>query len=562
MQHLAFPKPKIPKVPGVYLWRKGDKILYIGKAKNLSNRLNSYYRKNHPDPKTTFLMREVETLEWVELDTEEEALLLEEELIKRYRPDYNIRLKDDKRYPYVAISDDKYPRIYVKHRPDVRGWRYWGPYSDARKMRFAIAALHRLFLDPLWGSNIQHYGNPPVSAETWGKAMKTIENILEGEKDWQDIPKARMDKAAKDLNFEFAAKVRDWIKAVEYLSPRRKLSDQNSYDVLGWAQNSEGANLQILQLRGDRLAGRRSYTFASGELPAAILEAYRIDPPPNKIYLSKLPAEHAKLSIALGTKMTTARASKLRYIEIAQKNAVNTLRYVQEHEKTHDADKVLASLGDLLGINPPARIECFDISNLGTSYPIAGMAVLTNGEITPWQYRTWKMEAAGQDDFSMIYWTVKKRLKAIGGTDKKLGAAPDLIVIDGGKGQLSAAKKAMDELNLNIPLISLAKRMEEVFLPETDTPLDLSSADPVSLLLQKVRDETHKTAVTRHRQVRNEAIISGDVLADVRGLGPKRKAMLMAKFGSFGNLMSASQSEIEQVLGTKAAEQIYRQLHR
>lgn len=573
MRHLVRPQPDFPTTPGVYTWRRGEEILYIGKAKNLRNRLNSYYRLVTPegetlpagakDPKRAVMMTMAETVEWIEVDTEEQALLLEAQLIKRNRPPFNSALKDDKHYPYVAITDHEYPRVFVVHRREVRDWRYYGPYTNSRELREGIDAVNALFFAPLWKGNLHRKkGNPPVSREEWIKTLAMVEGLLQGKTEGKDFAVARMKKAADEQNYDFAARLRDWIAALDHIKPRKPLTDVDSYDILGWAKNADGANLQILQMRGGHLVGQRSYTTEVGSAAAAILDAYRLEPAPAKLYMNPLPPGAELVEKGLSRPLLLARAGKLGYAKMARKNAVNTLNYVLEHERTQSPQAALKALEKALALRGLRRIECYDISNLGERHPVGAMAVMLDGVSVRRMYRRWRMEAAGQDDFDMIADLMRLRAGSLSGKDMSLSQKPDLIVIDGGPGQLSAAIDALRETDLNVPIISLAKRLEQVHLPGHAAPLDLPRDSPASRLLQRLRNETHRTAITRHRELRDAAFLQGDILSDIKGLGPKRREKLMEHFGSIENVLEASQDELEQVLGTKTADIVYRQLQR
>jgi excinuclease ABC subunit C len=562
MQQPVHPRPDFPVSPGVYTWRLDGEPIYIGKAKNLRNRLASYYRSNL-DPKTKVMVSLAQTIEWIELESEEQALLLEAQLIKRHRPYFNVRLKDDRAYPYIALTDGRYPRMFVEHRTSANpGWRYWGPYTDSREVKEAVEAMKALFLNPLWKGELHRKKDPPVSVREWKTAIDKMVAIIEGDRTWEAEALERMWAASREQNYKFAARLRDWIEAVRLLRPRRALNEADSFDILGWAQSEDGGNLQIMQLRSGHLVGRRSYTTETGSAVAAVLDAYRLEPPPARLYMDPLPADSHLVERGLGRPLMRARGGKLGYARTARLNAENMLRYVTEHERTMSPASKLKDLERALMLKSLHRIECFDISNLGDRHPVGAMAVMIDGVSVRRLYRRWKMEAAGQDDFEMIGQLIAMRIAAIGKEEKRLADRPDLIVIDGGPGQLAQATRALKEAGVSIPVIALAKRLEQVYIPGHASALDLRKDSPGSLLLQQLRDEVHRTAVGRHRQLRDEAALHGDMLSDVRGLGPTRRQKLMDHFGELEHVLAASQDELEQVLGPKVAESVYRQLQR
>jgi excinuclease ABC subunit C len=558
------PRPDFPSTPGVYIWREGDTILYIGKAKNLRARLGSYYRPKGLSPKIKLMVWRAQTIEWFELASEEDALLLEAQLIKRHKPRFNARLKDDKRYPYVHVTSGKVPRVYVTRDVADRGGRYWGPYTDGRRLREAVQALDALYLAPLWGDHYHRRGQPPVTPKVWQQAIDRIIAILEGRHDWRAESRERMAQAAGELNFEYAARLRDWTQALEYLgSGGRNLNRDDSVDVIGWAQEAAQGNLQIFQLRSGELAGTRSYTCDVADLGVALVEAYEIEPPPSAIYMLDRPDDHERLSAALSRPIRKATGRRRDLAQTAQLNARNTLRFVMESERS--GPNPATSVRDLeraLALKGLVRIECYDISNLGTEHPVGAMAVMVRGVPVRRLYRRWAMEAAGQDDFQMIGELVSMRLAAIGGKEARLAPAPDLLVIDGGKGQLAAAVKAVRKSGHRIPVISLAKQEEQVFLPGHSQPLELPADGLASRLLQRLRDEVHRTAVSAHRERRSRAMLEGDALGSVKGLGPKRKERLIEHFGSVEAVFDAALAELEQVLGQQVARSVHRQLHR
>lgn len=564
MRHLVHPQPSFPHAPGVYTWRVGEQAIYIGKAKNLAKRLKSYYRSAEKlDPKTRVMVALAETIEWIELESEEQALLLEAQLIKRHRPQFNIRLKDDRAHPYIAITDHRYPRVVRAHRTGQPGWTYYGPYANGKLINEAVDALNALYLAPLWKGQLHRKRHhPPVEHAVWMRAIDQITSILEGDETWVSHAHDRMKEHAQSRNFEYAAKLRDWIQAVKHLAPRSPLDERDSFDVIGWDQDGDLISIQIMQLRRGELAGQRSYTSDTGSVEATILEAYRIEPAPARVYVRPMVPRPKLIEQGLARQVLLARGGKIGYAQTAQRNASNTLRYTAEYERTHSPKAAVKALEKVLALKSLSRIECYDISNLGSRHPVGAMSVMIDGVSVRRHYRRWQMEASGQDDFLMIEQLIEQRLAQLDGKDTSLQPTPDLIVIDGGPQQLAGAVRAMQRSNQRIPIISLAKRYEQVHVPGQAQPLDLPRDHIASRLLQRARNEVHATAVARHRELRDEAMISGDLLSDVKGLGPKRRERLMQHFGSLDNILQASQDELETVLGPLVAEQVYRQLQR
>jgi excinuclease ABC subunit C len=616
-ERIAQQRRALPDSPGVYLFHdKHDELLYVGKARSIRKRVASHFSGGE-----TRLTARVERIETLVTATEAEALLAEQSFIKRHRPRFNIRLRDDKSYPYVAVSlDEDYPRVYFtreKHRPHRA---YFGPFSSAKRVRETLDLLGKLFQfrtcegvepgrrsgSPCLDYYIKRCGAPcvgHVSRDEYRRNIDAIVDFLSGRyRQVEAEEEAKMDSAAAAQEFERAALHRDRLKAIRSLFERQRVAGGSvgTADLIGVAVEGEDANAQVFQVRDGILAERQSFYLENqGERePAEVAEEfigqyYSASPAmPRTIivgpYLRDRAAVIAEaLSERRGTPVevrAAERGDKRRLRELAERNARLALdqdRLRREHRRNRRVES-LASLAEALGMEElPVRIEGFDISNIGGEHTVASMVVFEGGATKKSDYRRFKVRGemraddnAGPDDFASMEEVLRRRIARYleqadfsphdGKRDASFASLPSLLMIDGGKGQLSAGMKVLQPfVERGVTVISLAKREEEVYVPGRAEPLDLPRDSEGNKLLQRVRDEAHRFAIEHHRGRRDRAM-TVSVLDELKGVGPARKRALLRHFGSPERFLAASREELESVPGLpgKVGREIHEQLNR
>jgi excinuclease ABC subunit C len=601
---------QLPDAPGVYLFKdKRGRVLYVGKASSIRKRVGSHFAK--PATRGAYeMLDQIETIDFVVTETEAEALLAEQNFIRRYRPRYNIRLRDDKSYPYIGISlDEDFPRVYFTREKHRRNRAYFGPYSNAKRTRETLDLLGKVFqyrtcdgADPGRASGspcldyfIKRCGAPCVGYVSKEEYRKNIENIirfLSGRyrQIERDLERAMRD-ASEHQEFELAANLRNRLRAVQSLLERQRISNEavGTVDVIAVAAEGTDANAQVFQVRDGVLADRLSFylTNEAGRDEAEVCEEfviqyYATSPaiPPQVIVAPSLGrAREEALARVLSDRRGSPvearhaeRGDKRRIYELAERNARLALdqdRLRSEKRRTQRIEAV-EQLQKVLKIDQlPMRIECFDISNLGETHTVASMVVLEGGASKKSDYRRFKIREAVQDDFAAMNEVLSRRMAQFVSHrersphdkeyDMSFASAPALIVIDGGKGQLSAGLQALEPFrDLGVTVISLAKRIEEVFLPGESEPLVMPHDSPALQLLQRARDEAHRFAIEFHRERRGKAM-TRSVLDELPGVGPARKRLLLNHFGSPDRFLAASREELEAVPGLpgKVARDIY-----
>jgi excinuclease ABC subunit C len=616
----------LPAKPGVYVFRdEGDRVLYIGKAKSLRPRVRSYFQAT-PDTRAQIaqLPARVADIEVIVTSTEAEALHVEQNLIKRHRPPFNIRLRDDKSFPYIAVTvEDEYPRVMFTRERHRRGVLYFGPYANAKKVRETLDVLNRAFqYRPCEGPKPGRHSGIPcldyhierckapcvgyISKEEYGGIIDRVIEFLSGETGpiLRDLER-QMQEAAAAERFEDAARYRNRLHAIRHLA-ERQAADRRSVgtiDVLGIAIEGDRAAVQIFPLRDGKLVDRYGFHLENvqGEdtspvLEAFVLEYYGSAPsiPPQLIVppdAGDTAALEQFLSERRGSRVEVRmpeRGEKKRLQELAAQNARVALDAdaVQAEQKRLRRVEALEELRETLNLESlPLRIECYDISNIQDESPVGSMVVFQDAMPKKAHYRKFGVRRleAGPDDFAAIEEVVSRRFARLSGNrlgdrllepvreavlsddyDESFAAVPNLVVIDGGKGQLSAALAAMQAYDLpRVAVVSLAKRAEEVFVPGRPEPIVLPRESPGLQLLQRIRDEAHRFALGFHRQ-RRETRARGSIFDDLQGVGPARRRALLRHFGSAERLLEASQEELEGVPGVpaKTARSIYAQLHK
>jgi excinuclease ABC subunit C len=601
---------QLPDGPGVYLFKdKRGRVLYVGKASSIRKRVGSHFSK--PATRGAYeMLDQIETIDFVVTETEAEALLAEQNFIRRHRPRFNVRLRDDKSYPYIGISlDEDFPRVYFTREKHRRNRSYFGPYSNAKRTRETLDLLGKVFQyrtcdgaepgrasgSPCLDYFIKRCQAPCVGYVSKEEYRQNIENIvrfLSGRyrQIERDLEKAMRD-AAKQEEFELAANLRNRLRAVQSLLERQRISNEavGTIDVIAVAAEGSDANAQVFQVRDGVLADRHSFylTNEAGHDEAEVteefvLQYYATSPaiPPQVIVPPGLGREREEALAALLTQRRGStvevrhaeRGDKRRIFELAQRNARLALdqdRLRSEKRRTQRIE-ALETLQKVLKMDQlPMRIECFDISNLGETHTVASMVVMEGGAPKKSDYRRFAIREAAQDDFAAMNEVLSRRMAQYVAHhersphdkdfDMSFAAIPSLIVIDGGKGQLSAGLKALEPFrDLGVTVISLAKRIEEIFLPGERSPLVLPHDSPALHVLQRARDEAHRFAIEFHRGRRGKAM-TRSVLDDLPGVGPARKRLLLNHFGSPDRFLAASREDLESVPGLpgKVARDIY-----
>jgi excinuclease ABC subunit C len=601
----------LPTKPGVYLFRdERGEVLYVGKAKSLRPRVRSYFQRT-PDTRAQIakLPARVADLEVIVTGTEAEALHLEQNLVKRHRPPFNIRLRDDKSFPYIAVTvEDEYPRVMFTRERHRRGVWYFGPYANAKKVRETLDVLNRVFqFRPCEGPQPGRHSGIPcldyhierckapcvgyVSREEYRAIIDGVIEFLAG--DSRPILREleeRMRDAAREERFEEAARYRNRLKAVQHLA-ERQAADRRSVgtiDVIGIGAEGDHAAVQIFPLRGGKLVDRHSFHLenVAGQDLTTILEAFAVEYygsapsiPPQLVVprdAGDLSALEQFLTERRGSKVevrAAERGEKRRLQELATENARVALssEAVATEQRRLRRVEALEELREVLNLESlPLRIECFDISNIQGQEVVGSMVVFQDAQPKKAHYRKFAVrDVEGQDDFASMEEVVTRRFARLGDVsdqeyDESFASPPNLVVIDGGKGQLAAALAAMQKFDLpRVAVVALAKREEEVFLPGRSEPVLLDRSSPGLQLLQRVRDEAHRFAIGFHRQ-RREKRGFASIFDTLQGVGPARRRALLQHFGSVDGVLGATPEELEGVPGmpAKTARAVYAQLHK
>jgi excinuclease ABC subunit C len=604
---------RVPTASGVYLFRdQAGEVLYVGKAKTLRPRVRSYFQAGSSDTRQGIraMANRVETIETIVTSSEVEALHLEQNLVKRHRPPFNVRLRDDKSFPYIAVTiEDEYPRVMFTRERHRRGVWYFGPFANAKKVRETLDVLNRVFrYRPCEGPQPGRHSGIPcldyhierchapcvgyISKEDYRELIDQVIEFLSGD----DRPIRRrleeeMREAADAERFEDAARYRNRLRAIERLSERQAVErpSAGSFDVIGIAVSPERAAVQVFPLREGRMVDRHSFHLenAAGEELGEVLEQFCLE------YYGVAPSIPQQIVVPRGAGETTAleaflaerrgarvevrapeRGEKRRLQELAQQNAqlaLDSETFVAETKRARRLES-LEELREALNLESlPIRIECFDISNIQGQEIVGSMVVFQDAVAKRSHYRKFTVrDLDGQDDFGAMREVIARRFSRLSADvgsaewNESFAATPNLVVIDGGKGQLSAALAAMQELELpRVAVISLAKRIEEVFVPGRSDPIVLPRESPGLQLLQRIRDEAHRFAITFHRQ-RRDVAARASMFDQLDGVGPVRRRALLQHFGSAERVVEATQEELEGVPGVpaKTARRIYAQLHR
>ncbi len=610
---IAAQRRALPDGPGVYIFRSAkQRVLYVGKAKSIKKRVSGHF--SNPSTKGAYeLIDQIDRIEFIVTQTEAEALLAEQNFIRQYRPVYNVKLRDDKSYPYIAISlDEDFPRVYFTRERHRRTRAYFGPYSNAKRTRETLDLLGKVFQyrtcdgpepgrasgSPCLDYFIKRCQAPCVdyvSREEYRANIEGIVAFLSGR--YRQIEReleADMRRAAVEQEFEQAASLRNRLGAVRSLLERQRISNEavGTLDAIAVAAEEADANAQVFQVRDGVLADRQSFYLENaagreeGEVAEEfILQYYATSPAiPPQVIVSRAVQHPEVLAEALADRRGASvevrhaeRGDKRRIFELAERNARLALdqdRLRSEHRRSQRIES-LEGLQKALGMDGiPMRIECFDISNLGETHTVASMVVFEGGAPKKADYRRFRIRDAAQDDFAAMNEVLSRRMaqyathKGVSPHDRaydaSFAAAPALIVIDGGPGQLSSGLKALGPFqDLGVRVISLAKRIEEIFLPGQPRPLVLDHDTAGLQLLQRVRDEAHRFAIEFHRGRRDRAM-TRSILDELPNVGPARKRILLNHFGSPERFLKAGREELEAVPGLpgKLARDIYDHLNK
>jgi len=580
----------LPAKPGIYLFKdKAGKVLYVGKAASLRNRVRSYFGATYNyDSKLHNMMPAVQALDFIVTDSEQEALILENNLIKKHRPRFNVRLRDDKSYPYIKVSlNEEWPRVFLTRRFEDDGSRYFGPYASAGSVRKTLDLLKKLFryCSPKWVIT----GKKPrpcfdysirrcvgacsseITKEDYREIIHQVILFLEGKHDevLRDM-RRKMEHAAEALEFEKAASLRDQLQAAESVTEGQKIisAGGGDEDVIAFARERNDACVQIFFVRSGKLIGRENFIMEGtqdeepGHIMASFIQQFYGSAPyiPPSILLQSEPEEMSVISSWLkslrGSKVSLIapqRGRKKKLVDMVAENAQQALvqlkaKWLADTGKTAAALKELQEQLKLPGL--PNRVECYDISNIRGTAAVGSMVVFENGRPKPSAYRRFKIKTVeGIDDYAMMQEVLRRRFKRVKAQDASSWAViPDLVLIDGGRGHLTSVQEVMRELEVDsVPLAAIAKENEEIFLRDAAESLILQRDSQALYLLQRIRDEAHRFALSYHLHVRKKAALKSEW--SVPGIGPKRKRALLKKFGSVRVIKEASVEELMEVAG-------------
>jgi len=585
-----------PEAPGVYQFHDArGRVIYVGKAKHLKKRVLSYFSRSL-QPRTAAMVARARRLEFVVTVTEVEALILENRLIKQHRPRYNINLRDDKTYPYIELTTgETWPRALLTRRVLDDGHRYFGPFmghgmaarvmelirtrSQVRTCAWELkpdGTLPRPCLYFDMGACLGPCVAGLTTPEAYGRAVDEVAMLLDGRhQELKPLLDAQMWAAAERQDYERAGRYRDLVRALDELERGQhvELAGTGSVDVVGVEGDGRDASLVVLVYRDGKLVDKREFHFEGMEAPAdgALLseflpQYYEANPAvPERVELPVRPEDAAVLAEFLaarrGRRVTLTvprRGTRARVLELARDNAREAFRLRFRHPRL-EGDRLAGALAEALSLPVPVhRVECFDISHTGGEAQVASLVVWERGALRKGEYRSFNVRTGeGADDPGAIAEAVRRRYRR---RIAERAPLPDLVLIDGGPTQLAAAGTALAEVGCPAPAAALAKRLEEVFLPGRPAPLHLVENDPVRLLLQRIRDEAHRFAVTRHRRRRKARRLATQLLA-VPGIGPCRAQLLLRELGSVDGVRAASHADLAALVGAKAAQGLWDALH-
>jgi excinuclease ABC subunit C len=588
---------QLPARPGVYLYKDAhEKVIYVGKAKSLRHRVRSYFSDDHlADAKTGSLMSDARDVDYILVDNEKEALALENNLIKQWKPRFNILLRDDKTYPYIKLTHEKYPRVYVTRRLNKDGSTYYGPYFPGNLAHRLVHLIHRLFLVPSCKVDLTRAHSHPclqfhihrchgpcveglTTDEQYARAVRQVRLFLEGRhRDLIDDLRAQMAQAAAEMRFERAAVLRDAVSTVEELEQKQKMAAAagDDTDIFAFYAEPPLAAANVFHLRNGRIVDRREFFFEdqaefdSAEFASALLKQFYLnqDYVPGLVHVPVDFEDREVLEEVLSDRRgrrveihTPQRGQKKAMLALAETNAKHA--FDQRFRVLRPSSQAIqGALQDILGLEEaPRRIECFDISHTQGAETVASMVVWEDGRMKKSDYRKFIIRSvAGVDDFAAMREVVTRRYRRL---KEESGPMPGLVLVDGGIGQLHSAAEALESLGItDQPLASIAKREEWIYvLGQEDEPVVLDRFSPVLHLVQSVRDEAHRFAVTFHRSRRDARRLTSE-LDGVAGVGPKTVRKLLQHFGSVERIRDASETELAAVIGAAAARKLLVHFH-
>jgi excinuclease ABC subunit C len=583
----------LPVKPGVYLFKdKEGKVIYVGKAANLGNRVKSYFgAPSNLSSKSQRLVAKIEDFEFVVTNSEQEALILECNMIKKYMPRYNVRLKDNKTFPYLKINvNEDWPGVYVTRRVQKDGARYFGPFASAGSVRKTLRLLKKIFPFRSCSKRIEGKDKRPcldyyihrclgpctgaVEEQEYQGVINQVILFLQGKQELvlREL-NTKMKAAAQQLKFERAALLRDQIKAIEKVveGQRIAITLQGEQDIIGLAQNEKKAYVELFFVRNNKLIGQdhfimegtrgeppqqimtnfvKQYYASASYIPPLILLQHQVEEPAVLAeWLKQQRGSRVELQVP-------QRGVKRKLVDTVAENAARGFQLAQAKEmKVESTSSGLQELKNKLRLpKMPLRIECYDVSNIQGTLAVGSMVVLEKGTPKPAHYRRFRIKTVvGADDYAMIQETLRRRFKRGMSGEGTWAIIPDLVLIDGGRGQLNAALAVRQALGLDsIPMASLAKENEEVFIPGEAKPVYMSKDSPALHMLQRARDEAHRFAISYHQKLRRQEAVTS-ALDEIPGIGPRRKKTLLKKFGSIEAIKEASLEEINQTEGITLA---------
>lgn len=589
---------QVPDAPGVYLWKDAaDEVLYVGKAKSLRKRMKQYTGGHDDRAQIPLMMEQVDSFDYVVTDTEVESLILEKNLIGQYKPPFNVDYRDDKSYPYIALTTgDPFPAIKYTREQHRKGTTYFGPYTDAKAARETIEAVRRIY--PIcsaqcaeWkrltraGGEPQgkacfdfHVGKGPgpcagaVTLDEYATTVSKVARFLQGKHEGvaEELDE-RMQEAAADLDYELAARYRNRLAAVRLVEERQKIVTETraDMDIVGITREETIAGVHVFIIREGRIINNNEFVLDKGlDVPhAELIEGFLLryydeaSHVPKEIHLPGMPCDpdavEAWLAERRGTKVklrVPRKGDKRRLMELAETNARHVLQRFKVRTR-YDEERLnlaMLQLESALALPaPPMRIESFDISTLHGRHSVGSMVVFSAGRPAPTSYRRFRvrMDTGQSNDVAMMSEVLSRRFAAPRTSDERFAERPDLVIIDGGKPQLGVAVEAMSAAGYaDVPVVGLAKREEELWVPGWDDPVILPAGSASLYLIKRVRDEAHRFAITYHRELRSKAM-KASALDDIPGVGPTRKKVLLKAFGSVRDLRAASADEIAAVPG-------------
>ncbi len=592
---IEFQLKNLPQSCGVYQFLdKNNKVIYVGKAVNLRQRVRSYFHQNVISPKTKKIAQKSKKVEIIVTDSEVEALILENNLIKKLKPRYNVNLKDDKSYPFIKVTKELFPRIYPTRNVINDGSKYFGPYTDVRSMKSALRTINQIFkirsckLDltaekikekkfkVCLDYHIKKCDGPCeglVSSEIYNEMVKEVVQLLKGKTDLLiNSLKEKMNLAVENLEFEKAAEIRDKIGQLQSISSKQKVvsNDFEDRDIIAIAMESKDCCCSIFNIRSGKLVGKRQLRLVIEEsetlenVYSSAVKFYYQDQVeiPNELVLETEPDDKdtiKKWLEKIGDKkveiVIPKRGELKSLLQMCKENATLQLKeiQIQKMKNLGNVPYPLSALQrDLRLKTLPKKIECFDISNIQGSDNVASMVVFVDGKPKKSLYRKFIIQTVeGADDFASMKEVFFRRYSKLSENNEIM---PDLIIVDGGKGQLSSAIEILDNLNFkNYNIIGLAKRLEEVYLPNKSEPELIPKTSSGLKLLQQIRDEAHRFANTFHKQRRSKRIISSE-LFEIKGIGQKTAEKLLQKFGSVNSIKNSSFESLAEVVGRKQAD--------